>query len=669
MKKNILRIAVAALFCAVLFACEKKPKEEAFEGVSQEIVDSIRAQAKINFPSNQFLADAWVKKQVSAYRELSGYLPQIPVERLNAFTKYAKDSSAECDYAAVMDSLENMVYSYEKLSGRVAKLSPEEAGFVKSLMNDSNAIEFKACAERADAWISAFDDMRFISRRFPADSFEALKKLYMEKYRNHPETALSEFYRQSRAMDRLSAFSVRDVSRENLEAVKSELAGIYKHDFAAQLEALEKYDFSKIKNEKISEAEDPHKKSMRNVAEQIFRECVFTQRGEGDDISVAVLVKMNGKSVILCSKDFIPQRMPVVFGNSQGSITCSKAFVCEDYPVVIMIPDSEPKMFKPIEVITDAEAKNIHEKSLYLIAPDRGGFAGKPIRIFSEDMKFFNFTVDDTPKTRREMKIRPLDRNAEKIVINIIDQMEVGEYAVVFDPESRKLVSFSLRYYQLGHIDLGGRTGNILGYEKMSVPDFVSFVRQFDGNVGKTLYPPSSSVRFIRISNLKNWARLDVPTFWKQKNIVRKYTDVNNEYLKFFIAPSYFNAIRSARLSNIVKRYRKDFEERNLSSEAFLRRYEEFIVDILQSMRIDANRFGNSSFTPNSIYSIYRGEFEYQMALRNAMHDYIREYIKDGNISAFMDRGIGVMGGDSEGGVHSVDRGGVKRGTNINFNR
>ena len=176
-------------------------------------------------------------------------------------------------------------------------------------------------------------------------------------------------------------------------------------------------------------------------------------------------------------------------------------------------------------------------------------------------------------------------------------------------------------------------------------------------------------MRFIRISNLKNWARLDVPAFWRQKNIVRKYTDANNEYLKFFISPSYMNAIRSARISNIVKRYKKDFEERNLSRDSFLRRYEAFIIDVLQSMRIDANRFGNSSFTPNSIYSIYRGEFEYQMALRNAMHDYIREYIKDGNISAFIDRGIGVMGGDSEGGVHSVDRGGVKRGTNINFNR
>ena len=66
MKRIIFRLAAAAAVCAALFACDKKPKEDAFEGVSQEVVESIRAQAKINFPSNKPLAEAWGKKQVSA---------------------------------------------------------------------------------------------------------------------------------------------------------------------------------------------------------------------------------------------------------------------------------------------------------------------------------------------------------------------------------------------------------------------------------------------------------------------------------------------------------------------------------------------------------------------------------------------------------------------------
>ena len=671
MKKNLIKITILAAACALLFACGKPDKKsDAFDGVPPGVAAAIQAQAKRNFPSNENLARVWTNNQIASYRAYSNYLPQMPVDVFNKFSKYAQDIAPAQDYAALMDNLESLVYAYEKLNGRLAKLPADDAAFVKSLFNDSNAVEYKACADRADAWVAALEDIRYMQKRFPPEDFAALRKLYLEKYRNSPDVALSEFYRQSRAMDKLNAFSRRDVGKDDMAKIKAEIAETHKHDFAAQFDALEKYDFSKIKKAAAeNNAESARKKSLRVVAEQIFRDCVFTQRGEGDSISVAVLVKMNGKSVVICSKDFIPQRMPATFGNSRGTIVCSKAFICDDYPVIIMIPDSEPSMFNPIEAITAEEAKTIHEKPLYLIAPDRGGFTGKPIKIFSEDLKFFNFTVDDTPKTSREMKLYALDRDANKVVINIIDQMEVGEHAVVFEPETRKLVSVSLRYYALGQIDLGGRTGNVIGFEKMPIPDFVSFVRQFDGNVGKTMYPPTSSVRFIRISNLKNWSRFDVPTFWKQKNIVRKYTDVNNEYLKFFRAPSYFNAIRSVRISNIAKRYKKDFEERNLSRDSFLRRYEEFVVDILQSMRVDANRFGNSSFTPNSIYSIYRGEFEYQMALRNAMHDYVREFIKDGNITAFIEHGIGVMGGDAGGSVHSVQRGGVKAGTNINHNR
>jgi len=49
------------------------------------------------------------------------------------------------------------------------------------------------------------------------------------------------------------------------------------------------------------------------------------------------------------------------------------------------------------------------------------------------------------------------------------------------------------------------------------------------------------------------------------------------------------------------------------------------------------------------------------------MYDYMKEYIKDGNVTAFIDQGINVNGNDSGGTINNVNRGGIKRGTNIKY--
>ena len=650
----------------LLWACEKKPEHE-LVGIPQDVYSAIKQRASKNFPNNENLAKTYTDRQIDAYKSFSSYLPSLPAEEYATIIKYCKDVVGD-DYVALHSEVEELSQMVEEVKEKLEKLSQEDAEFVKSFFDHKNAIEYKAQLNRAKLWFTIFEDMRFLERRFDKDAFASLKKRYMDNERNTPDNVMPQFYAQSRALERITSYSRRDVSRENMDKIRAVLQKTYPYDYVAQYENLNKFDFSDYcKPNKIKDKVDSKAESLKAQAEQIFRDCIFTKRGEGDDIDVAVLTKIEGRTVILCTKSFIPQKMPVTFGNSAGQIVCSKAFISEEYPLIAMIPDEEPKMFKPIEIVTAQECKNIHEKSLYLIAPDRGGFNGKPVKVFSEDIKYLNFSVDDTYKTTRYQNIKRLDRNAQKIVINIVDSYDVGENAIVFDPESKKLVSIALRYYAYGMIDIGGKTGNIIGHEKSSIPDFVSFVRHFDGVVGATPYPPISSVRFIRMGGMNKWQRLDVPTFWKQKNAIRKYTDINNEYLKFFIRGSYGDALRSFRLSNIAKKYRHDFESRHLSRDSFERRYEAFIIEVLQSMRIDMNKLAGSS--TNSIYSIYKGEFAYQVALRQSMYEYMKEYIKDGNVTAFIDKGISINGNDSEGSIGNVNRGGIRRGTNINYNK
>lgn len=664
--KNYLFRAVA-VFIAVfaLAGCEKKVGEVKPD-IPAEVSAKIEAAAKRNFPSNPQLAKHWSEKQVAAYKEFSSFVPSIPVEEYSKIVRYAQSIAGD-DYVALNSEIGEMVREAELLKSRTGSLPADEHAFIKGLFDDENVMEYRAAMRSAIEWSGVFEDMRYLQKRFDEKDFDALKKSYMETSRRSPETVMSKFYAQSRARDFVANFTYRTVPPAEMANVKARFAEKHPSDFVAQKREIEKYNWHKL-GEELAQAKLPKAAPNPNQtkAAQIFRDCVFTKRGEGDDIDVAVLVKLQGKTAILCSKNFIPQKMPVVFGNSRGRIVCSRAMISEDYPIIALFPDEEPKMFEPIEVISAAESANIDKKDLYMIAPNRGGFMGKGLRVFSEDSQFLNLAEADVPQTTRSVTVKALDRKAEKIMINILDKYSVGENALVFEPKSRKLVSLALRYYSYGMIDMGGRTGNVLGHEKMQIPDFVGFVRQFDGSVGATAYAPTSSVRFVRLTALTRWSKLDVAKFWQQKNLIRKYTDTNNDYLKFLIRGNYGDALRSARISRIAQKYKNDFETRSLSRDSFERRYESFIIEILHSMRTDMYKMGDISLNSKNVYSIYRGELQYQIALRESMYNYMKEYIKDGNITAFIDNGLGIRGDNAAGTVNNVTRGGVKRGNTVN---
>ncbi len=635
--KNIIKFTVLAIFSSMLISCSEKGKE--YADIPPDTLSAIKANVRKNFPENKGIIKMWVDRQVAAYRDFIKINPTVPLQEYSKIVKYAKDVIGD-DYITLVDEIESMMYLAEQYNDKSIKLSQEDATFCKSLFNDTNAIEFKACLNKALEWVAVFEDMKFLERRFDSKSFAHLKNKYKTDYRNSPNEVMSKFYEQSRAMDKVNEFRVYKVPEDSLKKVREEIAQKYPHDFVAQFSAIEKYDYALLKKEKkaLSEPESEEELSLRAQAEQIFRECVFTRHGEGEHIDVAVLVKLNGKSVILCDKNFIPQKWPVIFGNSLGSMTCSKGFISEEYPLVVLVPDEEPKMFNPIEIISPEESRNIAKKELYMIAPKDGGFTGKPVKVFSEDLEFLNLTEDDTPKTKREIKLKQLrGKLSDKILVSVIDKYDVGEHAIVFEPKTRKLVSVALRYYQKGFIE-GNKIGNVLGHESgMSIPDFVTMVRKFDGNVHRTMLSPNSSVRFVRMTAMKDWTRLDIAKFWKQKNAIRKYTDANNEYIKFIKGGCRYNyyAYRdSARISKIVTRYKNDLVDKNLSSDAYNARYRAFLVDIINSMRFDMNRLGNSSFTPKSVYSIYRGEVAYLMELRKTMHRYMQESFKDGKLTA-----------------------------------
>ena len=77
------------------------------------------------------------------------------------------------------------------------------------------------------------------------------------------------------------------------------------------------------------------------------------------------------------------------------------------------------------------------------------------------------------------------------------------------------------------------------------------------------------------------------------------------------------------------------------------------------------NKAGNSSYTPMSVYSIYREELAYQMALRKSLYNYMKEFLRDGNITAFIKEGIRGFGSDGPSRIGNVNRGQIGSGINV----
>ena len=345
-------------------------------------------------------------------------------------------------------------------------------------------------------------------------------------------------------------------------------------------------------------------------------------------MSTSVLVKLNGQKVVLCTKDFFDGSLPYTIANSLGKIKCSRAFISSDYPLVMLVPDSVPDAFVPFEVVSPQEMVSIIDKKLTMIAPSKAGFSKFPVRIFSEDQKYLNLTSDTAPEIRKSTNLKRLDRKGEKFLVSTKISVDAGNNSIVIDPDSGKLVSMAFRKYNPGVLSWTGKTGSIVGNENMAIPDINNFIRQFDG-VTKSIESPDSSIQFIRMTGLENWMRLDPSVAAEQKTQLRRFTDDNNDFLMFFKRNLYGDMLRSRRLGQIAERYRKPFLSERMDRISYERNYKKYMLDVMYAMRRELSQFQNA----NSFYPIYRDEMEYQIALRRAMHDYLAEVIKNGDIT------------------------------------
>jgi len=579
------------------------------------------------FPDSPELQEQWKKKQMVARAELMSFVPDMPAQeyarlRARAEARYPEDFCERIKYVRGQAS------AFAEYSRACATLGEGDARFVKKAAEDFAPDNYAARLKLAEQWRGAFSAMKSRRENFSAEEYDTIKKEICEKFANNPDAAAAEFYKQAVAKRSFDSYALPVAQ---MREIKEDVAKIEGHDYVAKLAELKKRAEQARRGGKSASAapnaeQQKREENIYKFAEKVFRESIFTMRGAEEEIIPAVLAQMNGKPVVLCTKHFIPEKFPVVLSNGTGKIKCSKAYVSETHPMILLIPDELPPEFKPLK-LAGAGGAPLPDRELCMIAPTRGGLASFGVSVFSEDNEYINLTSSTNPHIENRISVRRLDRDGKRLLISLSEIIEVGDNSVIIDANSGELVSMAVRIYNPGVLSFTGKTGSIIGHEKAPIPDFTTFMRQFDGTASKT-FAPRSSIRFVRISAFEGWKPLDIDAFNKQKKEIAYFTDENNDFLMFFKRNLFDEALHSRRLARIAGKYRHHLLEERLTGDSYERFYRNYMLEVSYALKREL--VGNKK--PENFYSIYRQEFKYQLKLREAMYTYLADALADKNI-------------------------------------
>ncbi len=625
----ILPFAAAFALCA----CDYLKKDEAAapQPVAREypaeVLRDVNALAEKYFRGADAAAKrSWIDGQLKSYDAINAIVPDIPIQVFGEIKNGAVSANSG-DWTVVRRRILAQIDGYKRVESIGKSMKRDAFEFSSRIARSLYPGDYVAQAKELRNWGGLYNSVASSSNIFsPAETERIRERIASDIFKGGYSSAVRWFGRQQAAKRRISSelAGADDAARTAFaEAEKSHPA-----DFERQLEELGKI----IEGERLLAAEEEKKEAEeakpRPQKPDKSRFSIFTTRGLDGKIATAVLVKMNGKEVVLCSKEFFGGEVPCTIGNSMGEIRCSRAFISRDYPLIMLVPDSVPDSFVPYEVVGPSDMPSVIGKPLSMVAPSGAGFAEIGVRVFSEDQKYLNLTSDTAPKITKTSDIKRLDRSGDKFLFSTKISVDAGGNSIVIDPDTKKIVSMAFRKYNPGVLSWTGKTGSIVGGEKMAIPDVNTFIRQFDGAT-KFAESPDSSIQFIRMTALRDWVPLNPEAAARQKTELRRFTDDNNDFLMFFKRNLYGDMLRSRRLGQIAERYRRAFTSERMDRISYERNYKKYMLDIMYAMRREISQYPNA----DSFYPIYRDEMEYQIALRRAMHDYLAEVIKSGDIT------------------------------------
>ncbi len=609
--------------------------------VPKEVEEQLETLSKKYFKTNEFVRKKWKDNQKRAYLDFINSVPDIPAKDYITIMAAAEIEHPD-DYKLRKEYLDNQTNAYKKLTARKNDMKIKAYEFVIREVQKAYPNNFAEQSKIFDDWARVYETMESHSKTLDTQTLEKLKEATCKNAYGNANKALGYFQKEVNAKYKFENTPIPKSSKSEAKELREWCSKKHPNSYEAQMTELEmaistlrttssltvteilNTRAEAVSNQKLRTPQSESEHNLADEIEKIFRENVFTIHGKENDLMLGVLTKWNGKNVIICSRGFV-DKLPITLSNTKGTLTCSKAMISNDVPLIMLIPDSLPHSFNPIEIVNQEDSAKIFSTAMFAIGPNKNGIETAMVELFSEDNYYINLRTGYAPNAYHSTKVKMANRSGTQVLSQTVEFIPFGDNSIIIDPQSKKLVSFGIRIYNAGTIDHAG-TGTVLGHERNQFPLLANIIRQFDSSV-KT-EKPFSSIRFTRLSNLETWTPFKIEELEKQGEILRKYTESNNDFLMFFKESSFVDVLKSRRLGRIAEQFRNDLLYKNLSATAYESRYRQYMLAVLFAMKREMMQ------TPSSdkFLSVYRNEIQYQIAIREAMFTYLSDAIKDFDI-------------------------------------
>lgn len=574
----ILLILLTGFFVHSCYFAENKKIETPVAEIATEENDknnpSKEARAQLeeffeqHFPADDIAREKWVDNQMKSFEEIRRFFPEeVPIEVL-AMLKSIAEANYPNVYTERLKFLKEQTKGYENIESIRKGMSRENYEFAISHAQEAHPDDFPEQATFMRLWRDTFMIINAQYNSQP-DMREIVQRM-VESYPRDPSRVLHKLLEQNEAKEKIAYYYDRNLKESDLEKIKNFVAKRYPSDYIIQERALADLveKFKKDKNTKLptfSAKDDPMSR---------LKGSIFTVFAQNDRTQTAVLAKVKDKLVILCSKDAIPENFPAKFSNSIGEISCSSAYVSNEFPVVIMIPDEIPAGFKAIEAITEENFSKEVRGELFMIAPN----IVLPIENLFEEIKDSRISAESAP------------------VIS----------------SSEKLMAIALRVQNPDPINLG-----------------TNFRMSTSGNAASyRISPRNSSMRSVKITDLKTWKALNLETFKKQELEIKNLEQSNNDFLLFFKKNTFKDALSIRKTATIAERNRRNLQDAGSKRDLYERHYRQYMLDINHYMRNEVSKYKNTS----DFYTVFKDELEHQLKLRESMCSYVGDAIKESSI-------------------------------------
>ncbi|MBO5781076.1 MAG: hypothetical protein J6R08_01250 [Opitutales bacterium] len=334
-------------------------------------------------------------------------------------------------------------------------------------------------------------------------------------------------------------------------------------------------------------AETSQSQMQNNYQETLMNSQMFV-RGENGD-GIGIITEIKGKPVVIFPSALYDANGVSIVNNLDEPAAYSDILIGKDSPYAVAILKKLPDGMKAIPMASTEQLKNEIQKPAYI------------------------FVIQDNSFSLRRNQILSLKQNSLNLSGRLPRGMTQGAGLFKFDENGNpQILGISVKENAESLIpDLSN---------KAQARDFERVSQNRKSNIGVS-----------RIDEISGWQKIDNAKFAEDAALLKKISDNNKSFLAFFIANNLNDLASIEIFGDITEKYLKIFKEQRQDENSLNKNVKNMISETSNLMGKDIRKIDVAEINP-----ILRGDFEFQLKLRNAMIESLKTALKKNQIKRFI---------------------------------